>query len=120
MTELIETVLGSPPEGWTLGHVTVSLKSGRASVEAFRRGAFAVHEDVGNTFRLTHAPTGLLISTFDDMDCAAAAAEAIEPLADWNAITKEVPPDSELKGKVFTAIERAIMGWQKAGKAGAG
>lgn len=88
--ELIETVVGAPPEGWTLGHVTIQLHGPeeRVPVEAWRRGPFAVHE-VNREMkgRLTHAPTGLRIAPdFASMDEAVVCAEKIEPLTDWLSI----------------------------------
>jgi len=88
--EFIETIVGAPPEGWTLGHVTLQLygPEERIPVEAWRRGPFAVHEvEREMRGRLTHAPTGLKIALdFASMDDAVACAEKIEPLADWYAI----------------------------------
>lgn len=104
-----ETVVGAPPEGWTLGHVTLTLHSPpeRIAVEAWRRGAFAVHQvfwpESGG--RLTHAPTGLKIWCFASMDEAAELAEKIEPLADWNSIREMLPSGTELYPKVRTIID---------------
>lgn len=88
--ELIETVVGAPPEGWTLGHVTLQLHGPdeRIPVEAWRRGPFAVHEiNAAMKGRLTHAPTGLrIVSDFASMDEAVICAEKIEPLTDWLSI----------------------------------
>lgn len=88
--ELIEIVAGAPPEGWTLGHVTVQLygPEERIPIEAWRRGPLAVHEvDMERRGRLTHAPTGLKITPdFATMDEAVACAERLEPLTDWSVI----------------------------------
>lgn len=106
---------GTPPEGWTLGHVSLRLIPERLeTVEAWRRGAFAVHEPGRGSVRLTHAPTGLLIATFDDLDTAVVGAEAIEPLTDWGAISQKAPPSSDLPAMVTATIERAITAWQNA------
>ncbi len=104
--EFEETFVGIPPEGWTLGHVTLVLRSPeeRVPVEACRRGAFAIHEAYG-CFRLTHAPSGLRIWASPTMDEAAELAERIEPLADWNAFTKELPAGTELYPKVRKIID---------------
>lgn len=101
-----ETVVGAPPEGWTLGHVTLFLRypEERIPVEAWRRGAFAVHEGDGGGL-LTHAPTGLRIWSFATMDEAAELAEKIEPLADWGAIKDELPFGTELYPKVRDIID---------------
>jgi hypothetical protein len=102
MEEFEEVVLGSPPDGWTLGHATVDVLGRRKSVEAWRRGAFAVHQvncESGKG-RLTHAPTGLLIWTCESMDHAAELAERIENLTDWSAINKMIPCGSDLFLKV--------------------
>jgi hypothetical protein len=89
--EFIETIVGAPPEGWTLGHVTLQLHcpDERIPVEAWRNGAFAVHQvERELPGRLTHAPTGLRINDFASMDDAVMCAEKIEPFTDWSAITK--------------------------------
>lgn len=107
--EFAETVVGMPPEGWTLGHVTLTLRNPpeRIAVEAWRRGAFAVHEifwpESGG--RLTHAPTGLKIWRFPTMDEAAELAERIEPLADWGSILESVPAGTDLYPKVRNIID---------------
>lgn len=102
-----ETVVGHPPEGWTIGHVTLRLLNPdeRIPVEAWRRGAFAVHEAEGGG-RLTHAPTGLRIWTCRTIDDAAELAERIEALTDWDSIKKEMPPGSDLYPKVRDVIDR--------------
>lgn len=109
MEEFEETVIGTPPDGWSLGHVTVTRRPHMKPkpVEAWRRGAFAVHEVNGEEGkgRLTHAPTGLQVWTFETMDKAAELAERIEPLTDWNAIKKEMPLGSDLYKKVRTIID---------------
>ena len=105
--EFEETVSGSPPEGWSLGHVTLTLKypDERIPVEAWRRGAFAVHERTKKDWRLTHVPTGLHIWTAPTADVAAEFAEAIEPLADWDAIKTMMPAGSDLYPKVRAVME---------------
>ena len=104
-----ETVVGTPPEGWTLGHVTLTLRypDERIPVEAWRRGAFAVHE-VELGARLTHAPTGLRIWTCGTMDEAVELADRIEPLADWSAFKEELkgPIGDELYPKVREVIDQ--------------
>ena len=118
--EFAETVVGQPPEGWTLGHVTVTLRDNkRVPIEAWRRGAFAVHEvfSPNKGGRLTHAPTGLKIWFSGTMDQAAELAEKLEPLADWNAITKALPLGSDLYPKVRQVIDEmeATVAGQSAG-----
>ena len=106
--EFAETVVGQPPEGWALGHVTVTLRNKeRKPIEAWRRGAFAVHEVFSpiKGGRLTHAPTGLKIWFSGSMDEAAELAERLEPLADWSAITKALPLGSDLYPKVREIID---------------
>lgn len=101
--QFLETVVGSPPAGWTLGHVTICLSypSERIPVEAWRRGAFGVHQTENpDGARVTHAPTGLLIWQARSMDEAAEFCERIEPLADWNAITKVLDTNSDIYPKV--------------------
>lgn len=101
--EFEEVILGNPPEGWILGHVTVTKRESRKPVEAWRRGAFAVHQvnncEEGNG-RLTHAPTGRAIWTFETLDLATELAEQIEQLTDWDAIKSEVPMQSDIYPKV--------------------
>lgn len=108
--EFIETVIEKPPSGWTLGHVTLDLHypDERIPVEAWRRGAFAIHERVGSDGKqavLTHAPTGLRINAFATMDDAAECAEKIEPLTDWNAIKQKFETGSELFPKVRDVVD---------------
>lgn len=108
--EFLTTVVERPPEGWTLGYFTLNLHypDERIPVEAWRRGAFAVHERVGSDGKqavLSHAPTGLRINSFSTMDEAAECAEKIEPLTDWNAITKKFDTGSELFPKVRDVVE---------------
>ena len=108
-SELLETVIGIPPAGWELGHVTVTMRGGeRQPIEAMRRGAFAVHEietSYGRKWRLTHAPTGLQIWSFYDADKTFELAHKIEPLADWSTIRKMMPPGTELCAKVRAVVE---------------
>jgi hypothetical protein len=106
--EFAETVVGAPPEGWVLGHVTIMRRTKNAKpIEAWRRGAFAVHEVFAphHGGRLTHAPTGLANWTFDTMDKAADLAERIEGLADWGTIKSELPSGSGLYPKVRAIID---------------
>jgi hypothetical protein len=108
--EFMETVLGAPPEGWTMGYLTLDLNypKERIPVEAWRRGAFAIHEGMnsdGKIAILSHAPTGLRINAFATMDEAAECAEKIEPFTDWNAITKKFETGSDLYPKVRDAVE---------------
>lgn len=105
-----ETVLGAPPSGWTLGHLTLHLRNPeeRIAVEAWRRGAFAIHEGMdwdGKIAILSHAPTGLRINAFATMDEASECAEKIEPLTDWNAITEKFETGSDLYPKVRDVVE---------------
>lgn len=109
--EFKETIVGTPPEGWSLGHVTVVLSdSSRKPIEAWRRGAFAVHEleCESHSARLTHAPTGLNIWNCQTMDEAAELAERIERLTDWNAISKMLPPGSDLYPKVREIADQLL------------
>lgn len=104
--EFVETLSGDQPTGWIPGHVTVTLRHGeRAAVEAWRHSAFAIHQIIGFGWRLTHAPTGLTIWTFDSVVDAVECVSRIEPLAEWAAITKRMPPGSDLYPKVRAAID---------------
>lgn len=106
--EFVEIIVGAPPEGWTLGHVTLHLHSPeeRVSVEAWRRGAFAVHEVRGSQpCRLTHAPTGLAINSFETMDDAVMCAEQIESFTDWPAITQMMTTGSDLFPRVKEVVD---------------
>ena len=124
--EFIETVVERPPEGWTLGHVTLQLygPEERIPVEAWRLKAFAVHERMGSEGKeavLTHAPTGLRVNSFATMDEAAECAEKIMPLADWAAVTKRFDTGSDLFPKVRDVVEAIkshpipapVGGWQQ-------
>lgn len=109
LEKFTETIAGSPPDGWTIGHVTIKTRYDvEFAVEAFRRGPFAVHIiDISRAYRLwrlTHAPSGLMIWTFDTLDQAAELAERIEPLADWGAFVKQIPAGTDLYPKVRDAI----------------
>lgn len=97
-------------EGWQRGHVSLALTRPRemVPVEAWRRGAFAIHEAFDNdreVARLTHAPTGLAIYTFDTKEQAAECVKRIEPLADWESIKDEMRRDSGLYKKVRPIID---------------
>jgi hypothetical protein len=106
--EFHEVLADVPPEGWTRGHVSLHLRfpDERVSVEAWRRGAFAVHRVNESGANLTHAPTGFRIWTFRDLNSAAAAAAEMESLTDWNAIVDEMPRDSDLYPLVRAIIDR--------------
>lgn len=108
--EFFETIIEKPPAGWTLGHVTLDLHfpEQRIPVEAWRRGAFAIHERTGSDGRrsvLTHAPTGLRINEFATMDDAAECGEKIEMLTDWNTITRKFDTGSDLFPKVRDVVD---------------
>lgn len=102
-------VSGKRPAGWTKGHVTLQLRHGTSlCVEAWRRGAFAVHRvrlERGEG-RLTHAPSGLQIWTFPTTTDAVELAEKIEGLADWGAIEKKMPRGSALGKRVRNVIKK--------------
>jgi hypothetical protein len=105
-----ETVVGNPPEGWTLGHVTLDLHypEERVPVEAWRHGPFAVHERTGSEGKeavLTHVPTGRRVNSFATMDEAVECAETIEPFTDWDAIKQQMPPGSDLCPKVQKIVD---------------
>lgn len=105
-----KTISGQPIDGWQRGHVSLALKnpSERVPVEAWRRGAFAIHEVAGgdgDVARLTHAPTGLGIYTFNTAGQAAECVKRIEPLADWESINKEMQSGSDLYHKVRPIID---------------
>lgn len=109
--EFLDTVTGSPPKGWSLGDVIIQIerpKKKRLQVEAWRRGAFALHEREfpdGRETILTHAPTGLRIYSFPSLELTIELADRIEPLADWSAITKKMPLGSDLYPKVRDVID---------------
>lgn len=112
-SELIETMIGHPPVGWTLGHVTIALTrngklKGSQPIEAMRRGAFAVHEvelSDGRKWRLSHAPSGLQVWTFDQLEQAIELAERIESFTAWSEITKMLPIGTDLYPKVQAVID---------------
>jgi hypothetical protein len=105
--EFPEIIVGLPPDGWTMGHVTVKTDERPPFiVECWAHGAFAVHPleiESGSPrkrlARLSHKPTGLNIGTFETLDLATEAAELIEPLTNWNAIKARLT-DPDLSKKV--------------------
>jgi hypothetical protein len=104
------TISGSPFEGWQHGHVSLALRNPpeRLPVEAWRRGAFAIHKTFGydgEGARLTHAPTGLAIYTFETKGQAAECVKRIEPLADWDSIKSKMQSGSDLYHKVRPIID---------------
>jgi len=109
--EFLDTVTGNAPEGWDKGNVIVHIERPRVrkiQVEAWRRGPFALHEREFSGERetiLTHAPTGLRIYSFPSVEQVIELAERIEPLADWSAITKKMPPGSDLYPKVREVVD---------------
>ena len=118
MTEhFLPTMTGTPPEGWAPGYVTIHIErpeETRIPVEAWRRGAFAIHgreywaddgEKMESEAVLTHAPTGLRIYSFSDPAMAAKLAEAIAPLTDWDSIPTKMGRGSDLYFKVREVID---------------
>lgn len=108
MSRYLETVDDVLPDGWSYGHVTIVLGDGeRTALEAWRRGAFAVHQ-VRNPAGaiLTHAPSGRRIAEFPTMDMATRCAESIDGFADWfdSELHEKVDPD--LYAKVRAVILR--------------
>jgi hypothetical protein len=109
-----ETVVQRPPEGWMLGEVTLHIErpeEKKLTVEAWRRGVFAVHQRIfadgeAEEAVITHAPTGYRICALDTMDDAAGCAELLESLTDWSAISKKFPPGSKLYPKVKKTVDR--------------
>jgi hypothetical protein len=89
--EYLETMVGKPPEGWTLD--TTLLREGPdvilCEVECWLRSGLAVHEFVVGERRLgriTHKRTGFRIVDCASLDDAAMAAEMIEDVAKWSEI----------------------------------
>lgn len=104
--ELIFTLKADPPHGWSKGYVTISGRGDdKIAVEAMRRGAFAIHETRHGQWRLSHAPSGLQIWTFDRLDDVVKLAERIEPFTDWDVITEQLPSSGDLYPKVREAID---------------
>lgn len=104
--EFYGTAVGAPPDGWTPGHATLTLKSpdDRVAIEAWRSGAFAIHE-VRFGWHLTHVPTGLRIWTFDTPELAAECAQRIRSFADFDAIKEKMPKGSDLYPRVRAVID---------------
>lgn len=101
----LETTDAAPPEGWARGYVTLRLifPDERVAVEAWQRGAFAVHPTIRNGEAvITHAPTGTSIWTARSMEEGAKIVERIEPLADWSSVA--VGPKPDLRQKVRDII----------------
>jgi hypothetical protein len=116
--EFLPTVMeAEAPEGWSLGYVTIMIERPeckRLPVEAWRRGPFAIHgrqywgddEERQTESVLTHAPTGLRISSFGSADIAAEFAAKIEPLGDWEGITAKQERGCELFFKVRDVLDQ--------------
>lgn len=104
--ELVMTVRGDVPEGWSLGHATIRglNHDEKIAIEALRCGSFAVHETIGGNWRLSHAPTGLQIWTFGSRRQALELAKRIEAFTDWSAIKDTLPKGSELYPKVREVV----------------
>lgn len=105
--------VGSPPVGWEIGHVTLHLihPEEKAVVEAWRRGAFAVHPADGCHGVITHAPTGRGLWTARSMGHAAKMVEAIEPLADWQTVQPGINPAlRDRTRKIIDEFEAAECG----------
>lgn len=113
-----------PPPGWQRGAVLVQMDEipekdliERPLVEAWTRGAFAVHpvrcggERLGN---LTHIPTGLAITApLPTLADAVTLAHAIEGLTNWHAITERLTPEkltepsiATMRAQVNAAVDR--------------
>lgn len=107
--EFVELLTGPAPKGWDRGHVTVTLKDPleKVVVEAWRHGAFAVHEVYWpvSGWRLTHAPTGLQIWSCRNIGDALALAERIEPFTAWDEIKEMLPSGTDLYPKVRNVID---------------
>ena len=109
--EPCEIITGAPPDGWEDGELSILRNNGlRSTIEAWLRGAFAIHRDKGGNWRLSHVPTGLQIYTVSSVGAAAALADKIEPLTDWSAIKKAFPLGSELYPKVKLAVDEVEKG----------
>lgn len=105
----LETIVGlTPAEGWKLGHVTLKLENPdeRIPIEAWCKGAFAIHDMESGSVNITHAPTGMYIWTADTMEQAVEFVDAIDPLWDWSAILNKMPAGSELYPKVRAVINQ--------------
>lgn len=114
--EFLEKISGAAPVGWERGDVLLTLEhpDERISIEAWRKGAFAIHETQWpHGARLTHAPSGLSVYYARDVAEAAEFADRIEPFTDWGAIKEKMPHGSDLYPKVrevrleFNARSRA-------------
>jgi hypothetical protein len=104
----LEAIDGPAPKGWDRGSVTLKFENPDAliPIEAWRRGAFALHKMEDGGVNITHAPTGMYIWRADTMDQAVEFVDAIEPLHDWSSILKKMPAGSELWPKVRAVIHR--------------
>lgn len=108
--ESFPSMKAKPPEGWTLGEVTITIErpeKKKIPVMAWRLGALAVHERISVGLKeavITHGPTGLRIYSFPTKEIAAECAEMLEPLTDWAAISKVMKRGSRLFPKVKKII----------------
>lgn len=106
------TMTEPAPEGWFDGDVAIKI-SGKPdlTVEAWRRGEFAVHRITGKLSNtefgsLSHVPTGLRIHLMDSIELAAALGEAIEGFADWSNINSVMSPDTPLAKRVASMADK--------------
>jgi hypothetical protein len=84
------------------------------------RAAFAVFYSVGGYWSVTHRRTGRQVARCSDRDCAFRLIDAIDPVADWNAVTP--PVSGEVRRAFWDAIEAefgdlipTIAGYAQAG-----
>lgn len=104
-------LVGSPPQGWSTGHMKIHARrpadeDGPVITEAWLKGAFAIHLTKDGVARLSHAPTGMGIWTFETPELAADCADDIAPFADWAAIKRRLKSGGELYPKVRAVIDR--------------
>lgn len=115
-------ILNAPPEpgdldlaeGWVLALFSIGHPDHtRTTVWGWVKGSFGVwlHKmDVGPLGNITHLPTGARIGLFLDEEEAAFAADSLEPVLDWSAVTPS------MAGQIGSDVHKALRssGFQRA------
>jgi hypothetical protein len=119
MQIVFDPVIPFSGPGWTDARFEYASIEGNVEVPGYTRGMFGIFEfviidDEGEEFSgasLTHLPTGYRMFAFDDVNTAAKAAELIEHVCDWSALTPDAAPRAEWTAQ----IQKIIHLWSEHG-----